>query len=123
MKLPKYKKKKRIKLKICHEPGCAKEFWGHPISKYCELHKNIKDRVKPIKKIELVTTKNLIMRHMYASPTDVKLMCCLEGCKSKYTIKLFPKQEVYPKFCPEHRNDFRRDNFIRFMKINKVTAN
>ena len=46
MQLPKYKKKKRIKLKICQEPGCAREFWGHPIAKYCELHRDIKQRAK-----------------------------------------------------------------------------
>ena len=33
MQLPKYKKKKRIKLKVCQEPGCGREFWGHPIAK------------------------------------------------------------------------------------------
>ncbi len=26
MQLPKYKKKKRIKLKVCQEPGCGREF-------------------------------------------------------------------------------------------------
>ena len=44
MQLPKYKKKKRIKLKICQGPGCGREFWGHPIAKYCELHRDIKQR-------------------------------------------------------------------------------
>ena len=43
MQLPKYKKKKRIKLKVCQEPGCGREFWGHPIAKYCELHRDIKE--------------------------------------------------------------------------------
>ena len=46
MQLPKYKKKKRIKLKVCQEPGCGGEFWGHPIAKYCDDHRDIKQRQK-----------------------------------------------------------------------------
>ena len=48
MQLPKYKKKKRIKLKVCQEPGCGREFWGHPIAKYCELHRDIKQRAEVV---------------------------------------------------------------------------
>ena len=55
MQLPKYKKKKRIKLKICQEPGCGREFWGHPIAKYCELHRDIKQRQKQKKKAKILT--------------------------------------------------------------------
>ena len=49
MQLPRYKRKKRIKLKICQEPGCGKQFWGHPIAKYCPEHRDIKNRQKPKK--------------------------------------------------------------------------
>ena len=84
MQLPKYKKKKRIKLKVCQEPGCGREFWGHPIAKYCELHRDIKK-------------------------------CCLEGCNELFTIRVFPKQYIYPRFCEEHRNDFKRANYLRII--------
>ena len=46
---------------------------------------------------------------------DLTFKCCLEGCDEKFTIKVFPKQTVYPRFCMEHRNDFKRENFLRIM--------
>ena len=60
MQLPKYKKKKRIKLKVCQEPGCGKEFWGHPIAKYCDDHRDIKQRQKQKKDIENIESKNIM---------------------------------------------------------------
>jgi hypothetical protein len=116
MQLPKYKKKKRIKLKICQEPGCGREFWGHPIAKYCELHRDIKQRAKHKKEFESVDVKNMVFKHNYTEVLDLEFCCCLFGCESKYVVKVFPKQFVYPRYCLEHRNDFRRANFIRMQK-------
>jgi hypothetical protein len=116
MQLPKYKKKKRIKLKVCQEPGCGREFWGHPIAKYCELHRDIKQRAKHKKEFESVDVKNMVFKHNYTEVLDLEFCCCLIGCDSKYIVKVFPKQFVYPRYCLEHRNDFRRANFIRMQK-------
>ncbi len=116
MQLPKYKKKKRIKLKVCQEPGCGREFWGHPIAKYCELHRDIKQRAKHKKEFESVDVKNMVFKHNYTEVLDLEFCCCLIGCDSKYMVKVFPKQFVYPRYCLEHRNDFRRANFIRMQK-------
>ena len=116
MQLPKYKKKKRIKLKVCQEPGCAREFWGHPIAKYCELHRDIKQRAKHKKEFESVDVKNMVFKHNYTEVLDLDFLCCLQGCSQKYVIKVFPKQFVYPRYCIEHRNDFRRSNFIRIAR-------
>lgn len=116
MQLPKYKKKKRIKLKICQEPGCGREFWGHPIAKYCELHRDIKQRAKHKKEFESVDVKNMVFKHNYTEVLDLEFCCCLDGCEQKYIVKVFPKQFVYPRYCLEHRNDFRRANFIRMQK-------
>ena len=109
MQLPRYKKKKRVKLKICQEPGCGKEFLGHPIAKYCELHRNIANRTRKIKEYEAVDLKNFVFKHNFTEVTDVELTCHLDGCDSKYTVKIFPKQYVYPKFCETHRNDYKRE--------------
>ena len=67
MQLPKYKKKKRIKLKVCQEPGCGREFWGHPIAKYCELHRDIKQRQKQKKDVDNIESKNIIFPSSAAS--------------------------------------------------------
>ena len=114
MQLPKYKKKKRIKLKVCQE--CGKEFWGHPIAKYCELHRDIKQRQKQKKDVESIESKNMVFRHNYVDVVEASFKCCLDGCDSLFRISIFPKQLVYPRFCDAHRNDFRRSNFIRIQR-------
>jgi hypothetical protein len=116
MQLPKYKKKKRIKLKVCQEPGCGREFWGHPIAKYCDLHRDIKQRAKHKKEFESVEVKNMVFKHNYTEVLDLDFICCLEGCDQRYVVKVFPKQFVYPRYCVEHRNDFRRSNFARMYR-------
>jgi ribosomal protein L32 len=114
LQLPKYKKKKRIKLKVCQE--CGKEFWGHPIAKYCELHRDIKQRQKQKKDIESIESKNMVFRHNYTDVLELEFLCCVEGCNETFTVSVFPKQFVYPRFCNAHRNDFRRANFIRMQR-------
>lgn len=116
MQLPKYKKKKRIKLKVCQEPGCGREFWGHPIAKYCELHRDIKQRQKQKKEFDSIESKNMLFRHGYSDVIEVMFQCCLEGCNNYFAIKVFPKQFLYPRFCLEHRNDFKRANFLRLQR-------
>lgn len=123
MQLPKYKKKKRIKLKKCQEPGCGREFWGHPIAKYCELHRDIKQRQKQKKEFDSIETKNMLFRHAYSDVVEIEFQCCLEGCSNHFAIKVFPKQFLYPRFCLEHRNDFKRENFIRLQLRKQREAN
>ncbi len=36
------------------------------------------------------------------------LNCALEGCDHQFEVKIYPRQYVYPKYCPEHRNEYRR---------------
>lgn len=123
MQLPKYKKKKRIKLKKCQEPGCGREFWGHPIAKYCELHRDIKQRQKQKKEFDSIETKNMLFRHAYSDVVEIEFLCSLEGCDNHFSIKVFPKQFLYPRFCLEHRNDFKRENFMRLQMRKQREAN
>jgi len=111
VQLPKYKKKKRIKLKICQY--CGKEFWGHPIAKYCELHRDVKQREKTKKSPEPGDSNNRTYNHEYIEVVEEPWTCELDGCGKTYMVKIFPKQFVYPRFCEEHRNEFRRRNWIR----------
>jgi hypothetical protein len=111
VQLPKYKKKKRIKLKICQY--CGKEFWGHPIAKYCELHRDVKQREKTKKSPEPGDSNNKTHQHEYIEVVEENWICELEGCGKEYVVKIFPKQYVYPRFCEEHRNEFRRRNWAR----------
>ncbi len=111
MQLPKYKKKKRIKLKICQY--CGKEFWGHPIAKYCELHRDVKQREKTKKSPEPGDSNNRTYSHDCIEVSEETWTCELEGCGKTYVVKIFPKQFVYPRFCDEHRNEFKRRNYVR----------
>lgn len=111
MQLPKYKKKKRIKLKICQY--CGKEFWGHPIAKYCELHRDVKQREKTKKTPEPGDSNNRTYNHDFLEVGEETWECELDGCGKTYTVKIFPKQFVYPRFCDDHRNEFKRRNWIR----------
>lgn len=118
MQLPKYKKKKRIKLKICQY--CGKEFWGHPIAKYCELHRDVKQREKTKKSPEPGDSNNRTYSHDFIEVVEEGWICELDGCGKSYVVKIFPKQFVYPRFCEEHRNEFRRRNWIRQKQLEDI---
>lgn len=112
MQLPQYKKKKRLKHKFCLEPGCGKEFIGHPIAKYCEFHRDIANRVRKVKIYEAVDVKNTIFRHQFTEVTNMEFTCSLPECGRKYSVKIFPKHYVYPKYCTAHRNEYKRGAFL-----------
>ncbi len=113
MQLPKYKKKKREKLKICQEPGCGREFIGHPIAKYCELHRDLSNRTRKVKTYDPVDKNNFIFDHNFTDVTNIVRLCAVPGCSRQYSIKVFPKQKIYSKFCEKHRNDFKREIFLK----------
>ena len=59
------------------------------------------------------------------------LNCHLEECDNQFEVKIFPRQYVYPKYCPEHRNEYRRirhlhaigrEDLIEAMKKESETA-
>jgi len=40
--------------------------------------------------------------------------CALEGCDHQFEVKIYPRQFIYPKYCPEHRNEYKR---IRHLQL------
>ena len=121
MQLPKYKKKKRIKLKVCQEPGCGQEFWGHPIAKYCDKHRNIKQRSKITNQPDS-EERNITFTHNFILSKELTFTCCLDHCNQIFKIKALPKQFVYPRFCEEHRNEFKRKNFLRRKRLEQLNS-
>ena len=121
MQLPKYNPKnhRKNKLKVCHEPGCGKEFWGHPIAKYCEIHQDIKLRKRKRRIYEEVDVKNQIYNHKFHEVIEIQFNCQLPGCNKPFKVKVYPKQYVYSKFCEEHRSEYKRINFIRNLRTQK----
>ena len=63
--------------------------------------------------IERVTRNNQIILHNYKKSIEKTCDCQLLGCRSDFAITLIPNQVLYPKFCTEHRSEFRRRNFLR----------
>lgn len=116
--LPKYKKIIYRRPKVCQEPGCNKQFFGHPVAKYCEKHRDIKNRQKTAKKEKVDSgADNMIINHDLKSGYEERIFnCSLYGCPNSFIIRILPKQYVYPKYCEEHRNEYRRMLYIKKMK-------
>ncbi len=56
-----------------------------------------------------VTRNNQILLHNFQAEVAKKCRCALEGCERAFGITLIPNQLLYPKFCDEHRSEFRRE--------------
>lgn len=107
-----FKKKNTKKAKVCKWPGCDKHYVGHPISKYCPLHSDVKNRkIKKTKLREL--GDNRIIDHSFDDFVSTTLSCMLEGCSQTFEIEIAPTQYIYPKYCPTHRNKFQREAFLK----------
>jgi len=106
--MQRFKKNKEVKLKKKNCVRCGNEYLGHCVSKYCDICKTLKREAKQSKVRE---TNNIEIKHSHASIVEKVLTCKLEGCEKKYTIEIFPNQFIYPAFCPEHRNPYKRRLF------------
>jgi hypothetical protein len=63
--------------------------------------------------IERVTRHNQIILHNYRKAVEKTCDCQLLGCRQEFPVTLIPNQVLYPKYCVEHRSEFRRENFLR----------
>ncbi len=62
--------------------------------------------------IQRVTLNNQIILHNYVATVSRSYECKLLGCCQKFDLELVPNQVLYPKYCEDHRNSFRRENFL-----------
>jgi len=113
MQLPKTPRGQKFKEKICLYPGCGKVFHGIHISKYCVEHRKDRYRIRKRTKPEDVNLKNQTIQHKYTTVVEQTMNCALEQCENQFTIKIFPRLYVYPKFCVEHRNEYKRERYLR----------
>jgi len=71
---------------------------------------------KPSSKIiDRVTLHNQIILHNFNTEIEQTVTCQLMGCCQNFSMTLIPNQLLYPKYCEEHRSEFRRQNFLRQM--------
>lgn len=113
MQLPKTPRGQKFKEKVCQYPGCGKKFHGIHISKYCVEHRKDRYRIRKRTKPEDVNLKNQTISHKYTTVVEQTMTCALEQCENQFTIKIYPRLYVYPKFCPEHRNEYKRERHLR----------
>lgn len=116
MELPKLKPHdnrphRRIFHKYCKEPGCPNDFFGSYIQKYCDTHRDVLKRKRNKKPRRDPDADNLVIMHHYQESQAVVMECHLDGCGGKVEFTILPNQFIYPKFCKEHRNPFKRRFF------------
>lgn len=125
MQLPKSRRRQKLREKKCLYPGCGKIFFGIHISKYCPEHRQDRYRIRKRTKPEDVNIKNQTFKHSYTEVVTMVMNCSLEGCNHQFEVKIYPRQYIYPKYCPDHRNEYRRirllqqigrDDLIELMK-------
>lgn len=114
IQLAKAKKKKQIQLK-CEYQDCTNGFVGYPNAKYCKDHKNPKSRITTKEKIQSEICF-FEFEHNFENQTIIERSCDLKGCTVVYKLNIYPTQKIYPKFCDEHRNEFKRKYFIERLK-------
>jgi hypothetical protein len=117
--------KEILKSKTCSFPGCQEIFMGTAKSKYCLEHRKKEYRKiidegkvekKKLDEISNNNNQNQIIKHEFSESVTMVLPCQLEGCQEEFTIKVYPKTFLYPKYCPQHRNSFKRKMFLKFQE-------
>ena len=63
--------------------------------------------------LERVTLHNQILVHNFKHAVERSCECQLIGCVQAFPITLVPNQALYPKYCQDHRTEFRRKEFLR----------
>jgi hypothetical protein len=61
-----------------------------------------------------VNIKNQSFRHSFTEVSTMVMDCALDGCENQFEVKIYPRQYIYPKYCPEHRNEYKR---IRHLQL------
>lgn len=128
MQIPKDKSKRRrrekLKEKNCQFPiseegVCGQIFYGTGKSKYCPEHRKRKYRAIIDKRSKrnknVVTTEdsgNQYIEHNYDNPQACIFPCACDGCYNEFNVTVLPNQKVYPKYCPDHRNTYKRKLFL-----------
>lgn len=59
-----------------------------------------------------IRAENQIVTHNFKTPQKQMHPCALQGCEVSFELTLLPNQWVYPKYCPKHRSEFRRQHFL-----------
>lgn len=114
-----------LRRKVCAFPGCkvVEKMTGKGI--YCKEHRKRQyrktidaDKVSNQRFAQEVRNlnQNQLIQHDYSESITMIIPCQLEGCRKEFEIQIYPKTFVYPKFCLEHRNPWKRERFLNQSK-------
>lgn len=113
----------RIFQRYCRYDGCEKPFYGTRNSKYCEEHRKRKRKRRrdyenfnieiPHKGMDHVTI--ILKCGVCGKPYSVLVEPCRPRSVKKNMQGVYRRYGVYPKYCEEHRNEYRR---LLYMKNN-----
>lgn len=110
--VPKNTRKRKKTEKTCQYPGCDEIFYGICVTKFCKEHSKNKYRVR-YREITNPFVLNKKYKHKDIHSKLVTWVCELEGCDCKYEVRVYSNESVYPKYCPEHRNEFKRNLHLK----------
>ena len=109
----------------CQFPGCDEVFTivGGGKDKYCPEHKKKKYRSelysvpKDVSAVNDINGNplhpkdvNVIKKFDCTKAFKTELIC--ECCKKPYDVLALPSESMYPKYCPEHRNEYKRNRYL-----------
>jgi hypothetical protein len=112
--------------KPCQYPDCGKIFNGIGASKYCLEHRKpeyrkVLNKLRAKEKKETINParpelSNVIITHTHIVATKDTRTC---PCGKEFEITLYPGVPLYPEFCEDHRNPYRRNRLLESLGIKK----
>lgn len=108
-----HKRRAKQRIGYCEYPGCGAEYiTTHNGTKYCDAHRTQADRPLVWKEQQARARAERDANLHIAKPGNearrVVAKCGLAGCSRTYAYTVLPRLHVYPKYCPEHRTEYRR---------------
>jgi hypothetical protein len=119
-----------LKMKNCSFPGCKvkQKMTGKAV--YCTEHRKRKyrkiidaNKIADKKAEHEARNTNQLLKHKYTESTILRMKCAIDGCNNEFEIKVYPNLFVFPKYCPDHRNPYRRELFLKQKQLNEITTN
>lgn len=69
--------------------------------------------------VKRVLKNNMIYKHNNKDACKKKFICELENCNNEYEVTIIHNHFLYPRFCKEHRNAYKREMHLLHNSIKK----
>ena len=104
----------KFKLRTCEFRDCQEPFMGLQSHKYCPEHRKSEYKQDKYYYISEPEDTNIVYNHKLTYSARVKFKCAC--CNKEYEVTIIPSVYIYPKFCSEHRSEFKRNLFVGELK-------